>query len=218
MGKEINVSMLKLPPKQTVNLDRDARSAMTSIKKRKLENIWQDDDCVDKGKVNNGFLWLLAFVPLIFLLFLHLFVASPLELNIDEACKIWEFFAGSENRPGGFNGCFSATVISIVFLNTVFAAMDEYELSLRRKKKMVNGIVLAMAFFLVPVYLWFRGKPAYITWWCGWMVIDVLSGNYFVVVMEFFLASIPTMISVMLSLGKSCKEKKKNNINDALGI
>lgn len=50
------------------------------------------------------------------------------------------------------------------------------------------------------------------------MVIDFLSGSYFVVVMEFFLATIPLMISAMLSSGESCEEKKKNNINDALGI
>jgi len=240
MGNEINVSKLKLPPKRAVHVDKGVREAMSAMHEHRLENLKAGVADIDKTAVNNAFLWLLAAVPLVWLAFLFLFVANPLEIRIGKACSLWLSLGESEYMPRMFESLFWAATITIFGMNTVFGAMDERELSMRGKSA-GNGFVLACAFCLVPVYLWFRGKPAlndgtrkiapYAVWWLGWMLIDFLAENIAALVIEAAIAVIPVIVAACMSSGKTAATARENaaaasasaaaggdSVNDALGI
>lgn len=247
MRKEINVSKLvlpqkrtvselKLPQKRTVQLNRRAQAM---IAEKKFENIKTGIDEIDKTAVNNGFLWLLAVVPFFWLIVLN-FVGDKLDIG---HFSLWLFLFAKEGYcTRGLESLLWTVAIFMFVMNTIFAWMDKRELSMRGKSA-GSGFVCAMAFCIVPVYLWVRGKPTLnsghrnefpcILWWCGLMMFDLLTCNFVALGIELIIAAIFYMFVVIISAECAVNESHESiddyatpkpptqcsdNVNDALGI
>lgn len=247
MRKEINVSKLvlpqkrtvselKLPQKRTVQLNRRAQAM---IAEKKFENIKTGIDEIDKTAVNNGFLWLLAVVPFFWLFLFCLIVRNALDIGL-RCCSLWTVFFNVEYITGRFESLLWTVVILILVMNTIFAWMDNRELSMRGKSA-GSGFVCAMAFCIVPIYLWVRGKPTlnrgccnvfpYILWWCGFIMIDLLTCNFVAIGIELIIAAFFVLVadSVECAVNESHESiddyaapkpptQCSDNVNDALGI
>lgn len=247
MRKEINVSKLvlpqkrtvselKLPQKRTVQLNRRAQAM---IAEKKFENINTRIDEIDKTAVNNGFLWLLAVVPFFWLFLFGLIVGNVLDIGL-RCCSLWTVLFNVEYITGRFVSLFWTAAILILVMNTIFAWMDNRELSMRGKSA-GSGFVCAMAFCIVPVYLWVRGKPTLnsgcrnvfpcILWWCGYMMIELLARNFVALGIEVIIAGIFMLVanSEECAVNESHESiddyatpkpptQCSDNVNDALGI
>lgn len=244
MRKEINVSKLvlpqkrtvselKLPQKRTVQLNRRAQAM---IAEKKFENIKTGIDEIDKTAVNNGFLWLLAVVPF-FWLIVVLNVGNKLDIG---HFSLWLFLAKEGYYTRGLDSLFWTVTIFMFVMNTIFAWMDNRELSMRGKSA-GNGFVCAMAFCIVPIYLWVRGKPTlnsgyrnvfpYILWWCGLIMLDLLTCTFVAIGIELIIAAIFVLVanSVECAVNESYESiddyatpkpptQCSDNVNDVLGI
>ena len=247
MRKEINVSKLvlpqkrtvselKLPQKRTVQLNKRAQAM---IAEKKFENIKTGIDEIDKTAVNNGFLWLLAVVPFFWLFLSGLIVRHV--LNTDLLClSLWAVLFDLEYITGRFGSLFLTVAILIFVMNTIFAWMDNRELSMRGNSA-GSGFVCAMAFCIAPVYLWVRGKPTLnsgcrnvfpcLLWWCGYMMIELLARNF----VAFVISGIIALLFPLVAYSEGCTDNESHesiddyaapnpptqcsdNVNDALGI
>ena len=240
-SKEIDTRGLKLPPKRKISVGKEVREKIDSVHEKKLGDIMSGVEAVDATKVNNGFLWFLAVVPFLYLLFLFAFVANPMDVRMSDVFAMWDFLCDHGWRSKEFTKLFWAAVCVIVGANTVFAEMDTHELKMRGKRA-GKGFVAATAFFLVPVYLFFRGRPSlnegcrklapYITWWSGWMLVDLLAKHYVMLVLDIVIAVVIAFIGFAFtnhtdtaSMARGANDgihkddpESKNDINDALGI
>lgn len=111
------------------------------------------------SKVNNSFVWILAFVPVIGAIFLYF-----IRLNFNDIPSYVD-------------------TILFIILNSIFAGIDEYKL----KKAGYEAHNFFWAIFLVPVYLWKRAtiaKQSRSYFWV-WVIVFVLLICFNLVAEEF---------------------------------
>lgn len=213
--KDFNLKALKLPPKRTVSVNSsEAKTTMVEASKERLEKIKSGEAFAGVGRdePNNSFLWLLALLPFFAIAAVWLFVVYPLEHST--------FIIFGDNLPRIGDRLGTSCAIWIIAMNTLFAGLDEHELS-RRGKNAGNGFVAFLAFTIVPIYLLMRGRKElnhgsqsyapYITWWAGWLVFDFLTElGIGVIIVSVVIAITIVLFTLLLATGEEPSKETAN--------
>ncbi|MCR5414024.1 MAG: tyrosine-protein phosphatase [Kiritimatiellae bacterium] len=129
-----------------------------------------------KTDVNNGFLWILALVPLAWILQMLLFVAIPLGCSLREAFVLGEYVSDHAFDNPALARIFWPSVIWALVVDTLFYVLDEMEVR-KRGFDLGGRLKRYTAYLIAPMYLWIRGAPylnngarnllPYAVWWIG---------------------------------------------------
>ncbi len=135
---------------------------------------------LDVAAINDGFLWILALVPLAWVLQMVLFVAIPLECSLQDAFVISEYVGDHAFEDPALARLFWPSVIWAFGVDCLFYALDEAEVR-KRGFDLGGRLKRWTAYLIAPYYLWIRGAPAlnhgrrnvypYAVWWVGTVVV-----------------------------------------------
>ena len=219
---EIDADTLKLPPKRKIAISKGIQSATNKIHEKNMGELlagkWPGGTRTDEP--NNAFLWLLATIPFFFIAASYLFIGYPFE----ESNVILFVFGDVHSDLSKLRIALSVWIIA---MNTLFACLDEYEV-IRRGKNIGGGFAVIAAYFLVPVYLLFRGRPdlnhgkasyaAYLVWWIGWFATAILADTGWNVICISMLIALLLFVIAECAYGEQNSKSKSSDIDNALGI
>ncbi len=141
----------------------------------------------DSTSINNGFLWILATVPLAWILQMYLFVAIPLECSLKDAFVLGEYISGHYSDDPLLARLFWPSVIWAMCVDTLFYVLDEMEVR-RRGFDLCGTLTRWTAYIIVPLYLWIRGAASlnggrrnllpYFLWWIGTVMIGYFESGW----------------------------------------
>ncbi len=140
-----------------------------------------------KEEINNSFLWLVALVPLSWILQMWLFAAIPMECSLKDAFLFGEFVSNHAAEDPMLARLFWPSVVWVTIIYSVFYVLDEMEVN-KRGFNLGGWLIRCAGYLVVPVYLWIRGVPSlnngkrnllpYFAWWMGTIWICHLESGY----------------------------------------
>ncbi len=157
----------------------------------------------DAAAINNGFLWILATVPLAWIVQMFLFVAIPLECSLKDAFVLGEYIGNHLSEDPMFARLFWPSVIWAGVVDTIFYILDELEVR-RRGFSLGGRLKVWTAYVLPPLYLWVRGEARlnrgtrnllpYAVWWIGTVGICYFESGWVSVAVSAVIAVIPCIV------------------------
>ena len=155
---------------------------------------------LDATAVNNGFLWILALVPLAWVLQMFLFVAIPLECSLQDAFVISEYVSDHAFEDAALARLFWPSVIRAFGVDCLFYALDEAEVR-KRGFDLGGRLKRWTAYLIAPYYLWIRGAHElnngrrnvwpYAVWWAGTVVVCLFESGLAASIASAAVAALP---------------------------
>ncbi len=156
--------------------------------------------------INNGFLWLIALVPLAWILQTLLFAAVPLDCTLAEAFDFSNYVTRHASEDPLLWKLFWPSLVWSIGVDTLFYIMDELEV--RKRGFTLGGWVKRWTAYLIPpYYIWMRGDPSfnggsrnhlpYIVWWIGTAIICYFDGGFLYVAIASAIAASPFVLSAI---------------------
>ncbi len=167
--------------------------------------------------INNGFLWLVALIPLVWVVQTWFFVAIPLECTLEDAFAISEYIRQHAFEDPLLEKIFVTSTLWAMVADTFFYIMDELEVN-RRGFSLGSMLRRWTAYIIPPFYVWIRGAPElnngkrnvlpYIAWWVGAAVICYFDGGCAYVAVALAIALTPWLVGAFGKMARPAQQKK----------
>ncbi len=161
---------------------------------------------VGSTEINNGFLWIVALVPLAWVLQMLFFVAVPLDCTLGEAFALGEYITDHAFEDPLLWKLYWPSVVWAIGVDTLFFVLDDVEV--RKRGFGLGGRLRKWTAYLVPpLYVWVRGDPSlnggsrkilpYVTWWTGTVVVLYFESGWLPAAVASAVAFMPWAIGVV---------------------
>ncbi len=159
----------------------------------------------DATAINNGFLWIIALVPLAWVLQMLFFVAIPLDCSLKDAFVLGEYVTKHALDDPLIWRLYWPSVVWAAGVDTLICCMDVVEVY-KRGFDLGDWKRRWTAYLIPPLYVWVRGAPSlnggtriimpYVIWWIGMVVITYFESGYAYAAVATALAFTPCVAGV----------------------